>query len=82
MKYTFSPRIEITVPIPAGYQAQLEGVEALFGKYNAPYFGVPVDELDDPRELWGGWRGIAEYAKEVFPVEEANNGMTWMYEQP
>ena len=27
-----------------------------------------------------GWGGIEEYAREVFPVEEANNGLTWMKE--
>ncbi len=79
--YTFTPRIEIAVPIPAGYQAQLEGVETLFGTHNAPYFGPDLDAPDEARALWAGWRSVEEYAREVFPVEEANNGMTWMNEQ-
>ena len=35
----------------------------------------------EARALWGGWRGIEEYAREVFPVEEAANGKTWMNEE-
>ena len=35
----------------------------------------------EARQLWGGWRGIEEYAREVFPVEEAANGRTWMNEE-
>ena len=37
--------------------------------------------LEEARALWGGWRGIEEYAREVFPVEEAANGQTWMDEE-
>ena len=36
--------------------------------------------VEEARALWGGWRGIEEYAREVFPLEEAANGMTWMNE--
>lgn len=96
-KYEFSPSIEIEVPIPAGYKEQLQGIELLFGKFNAPYFGELLDGerggkivegpqegrgsvVEEARELWAGWRGIEEYAREVFPVEEANNGLTWMQE--
>jgi hypothetical protein len=32
----------------------------------------------EARELWEGWRGIEEYAKEAFPVEEEMNGLNWM----
>jgi hypothetical protein len=34
--------------------------------------------VEEARILWGGWRGIEEYAREVFPVEEGANGRTWM----
>ena len=34
--------------------------------------------VEEARALWGGWRGVEEYAREVFPLEEAANGMTWM----
>ncbi|KAL9099221.1 MAG: hypothetical protein Q9163_005249 [Psora crenata] len=98
--YRFSPTIDIEVAVPPGYRAQLEGLEIIFGEFNAPYFGLDLepgtnsitveDSTDDAtgtaiqeaRSLWGGWRGIEEYAREVFPVEEANNGLTWMKEQP
>ena len=78
VSYIHSPTIEVSVPIPAGYEAQLRGVEILFGKYNAPYFGPEITAPDEARRLWEGWRGLEEYAREVFPVEEANNGMDWM----
>ena len=95
--YHYSDEIDIEVKIPEGYREQLHGIEILFGKYNAPYFGDLLDGerggknvegpgsaggsvVEEARELWGGWRGIEEYAREVFPVEEANNGLTWMEE--
>lgn len=95
--YQHSPKIDIEVNIPAGYREQLEGIEILFAKFNAPYFGELLEGqrggknvegpgdgngsvVEEARELWGGWRGIEEYAREVFPVEEANNGLTWMHE--
>jgi hypothetical protein len=31
--------------------------------------------------LWEGYRGLEEYAREVFPLEEAANGLTWMNEE-
>jgi len=46
-----------------------------------PYFGTEVMERSCPREameLWEGHRGLEEYAREVFPLEEAANGLTWM----
>ena len=98
VKYTFSRKIDIEVSIPLGYREQLQGIEILFGKYNAPYFGPDLESgdrsgkiesaqdnakntvVEEARNLWEGWRGIEEYAREVFPVEEANNGLTWMKE--
>lgn len=38
----------------------------------------PKKLTQEARELWGGYRGIEEYAREVFPVEEEANGKTWM----
>ena len=96
--------------MPAGYRSQLEGIEVLFGRYNAPYFPGPEFDFSTPagklkrkdsdetarqsmesgktgvkrkltteaRELWPAYRGIEEYAREVFPVEEEANGKTWM----
>lgn len=37
--------------------------------------------VQEARSLWGGWRGLEEYAREVFPVEEENNGLTWMKDE-
>ena len=94
--YKFSPTIEIEVSIPKGYREQLEALEILFGKFDAPYFGLDLEKgkivrhveigtddgsgtvVQEARSLWMGWRGIEEYAREVFPLEEANNGLTWM----
>lgn len=78
MHYTHSPTINFSVPIPPGYRSQLEGIATLFGQRNAPYFGPEISAPDEARGLWAGWRGVEEYAREVFPVEEAANGMNWM----
>jgi hypothetical protein len=79
VKYVRGP-IEILVPIPNGYKEHLDGLQALFGEHEAPYFGPDLEVPDEARSLWEGWRGIEEYAREVFPTEEAANGRTWMYE--
>ena len=96
VSYEFTKSIKIEVSIPEGYREQLQALEVLFGKYNAPYFGLDLERnkvrrtveagtddgsqtvVQEARSLWGGWRGIEEYAREVFPVEEANNGLKWM----
>ena len=67
--------------MPAGYRQHLEALEGTLGWKCAPYFGDL--EKDCPKvalELWEGYRDIEEYAREVFPVEEAANGLTWMGE--
>jgi hypothetical protein len=49
-----------------------------------PYFGTSRFESSCPEEalaLWEGYRGLEEYAREVFPLEEAANGLTWMNEE-
>jgi hypothetical protein len=91
-QYVYDPKVDVRVSIPAGYRAQLEGIEILFGQLKAPYypgpeFPRPVKGAKDPvsqqltreaRHLWEGWRGMEEYAREVFPVEEEANGLDWM----
>ncbi|MCJ1233801.1 hypothetical protein MMC14_001759 [Varicellaria rhodocarpa] len=77
VQYAQGP-IEIKVSIPTGYREQLSGLQILFGKYDAPYFGPDLEAPDEALQLWEGFRGIEEYAREVFPTEEAANGMTWM----
>jgi hypothetical protein len=39
---------------------------------------VKMKLTGEARQLWEGWRGIEEYAKEAFPVEEEMNGRDWM----
>ena len=77
VRYVRGP-IEVKVPIPNGYREQLEGLTALFGEHRAPYFGPDLGAPGEALQLWEGYRGIEEYAREVFPLEEAANGMTWM----
>ena len=77
VKYVRGP-IEIKVSIPPGYREQLDGISALFGQHQAPYFGPDLDAPDQARRLWEGYRALEEYAREVFPVEERLNGRTWM----
>ena len=78
VQYAQGPII-VEVPIPNHYKQQLEGIEILFGKFNAPYFGPDLHAPDEAIALWEGYRGIEEYAREVFPVEEAANGQKWMH---
>lgn len=88
VRYVRGP-IEIKVRIPAGYREQLEGLEQLFRadepdpKKQPPYFGDAQLEKNCPSqalELWEGPRGLEEYAREMFPLEEEANGLTWMYD--
>ncbi|KAM4056164.1 nmrA-like family protein [Hirsutella rhossiliensis] len=79
--------IETKVRIPTGYREQLEALEKLFRVDEAdpakqpPYFGDPKLEASCPGEaleLWEGPRGLEEYAREMFPLEEEANGLNWM----
>ncbi|KAL7625084.1 hypothetical protein AAE478_004298 [Parahypoxylon ruwenzoriense] len=88
VRYKRGP-IELRVKIPEGYRAQLEALEKLFSLNNndsekqPPYFGDLELERKCPEDalaLWEGPRGLEEYAREIFPLEEEANGMTWMYE--
>jgi len=88
VRYVRGP-IEVKVRIPAGYQAQLEALEKLFRvdekdpKKQPPYFGDVELEKNVPSqalELWEGPRGLEEYAREMFPLEEEANGLTWMFD--
>jgi hypothetical protein len=88
VRYIRGP-IELKVRIPTGYREQLEALEKLFKveesdpKKQPPYFGDLRLEESCPREaleLWEGPRGLEEYAREMFPLEEEANGLTWMFE--
>lgn len=89
VKYHYSPKIDIKVKIPTGYREQLVALEEMYalgdrdGRTQPPYFGSEQFENSCPEEallLWEGYRGLEEYAREVFPLEEAANGLTWMNE--
>lgn len=88
VRYERGP-IEIAVSIPSGYARQLRALEQLYSlggpdaDAQPPYFGSVEMEESVPRvamQLWEGYRGLEEYAREVFPLEEAANGLTWMHE--
>jgi len=81
--------IEVNVHIPDGYREQLDALEQLYDldqddpEQQPPYFGSKELEASCPEEalkLWEGYRSVGEYAKEIFPIEERNNGLTWMNE--
>ena len=41
----------------------------------------PIEQeaiVEASRELWPGWRSMADYAGDAFVVEERHNGKTWM----
>ncbi|KAI5865519.1 nitrogen metabolite repression--responsible protein [Durotheca rogersii] len=87
VRYKRGP-IKLRVKIPEGYRAQLEALEKLFSLSNndptrqPPYFGDLELERKCPEDalaLWEGPRGLEEYAREIFPLEEEANGMTWMF---
>ncbi|KAJ2984507.1 hypothetical protein NUW58_g6024 [Xylaria curta] len=87
VRYKRGP-IEVKVKIPEGYREQLQALEKLFSLQNSdpkqqpPYFGDQELENKCPYDalaLWEGPRGLQEYAREIFPMEEEANGKTWMY---
>lgn len=77
MSYRRGP-IKIQVPIPPGYRQHLETLQEVLGEQRAPYFGPVMYYPNEAIQLWEGNRGMEEYAREAFPMEEAANGMTWM----
>ncbi|KAF2153406.1 NmrA-domain-containing protein [Myriangium duriaei CBS 260.36] len=77
VRYVHGP-IKIEVHIPSGYREHLEILEETLGNQRAPYFGPTYEYPNEARSLWEGHRGIEEYAREVFPLEESANGLTWM----
>lgn len=89
VRYKFQSKIDVKVKIPNGYREQLLGLEKMYAigredpKKQPLYFGEQKLEDSCPDEamaLWEGYRGLEEYAREVFPLEEAANGLTWMNE--
>jgi hypothetical protein len=74
--------IDIEISIPKGYREHLQILEENLGRKEAPYFGPDLEPhcTRIAQQLWEGNRSIEEYAREVFPVEESANGLTWMDE--
>jgi hypothetical protein len=68
--------------VPAGYREHLQIFEHTLATQNAPYFGpdLEVEGTTLAKQLWEGNREMEEYAKEIFPIEERNNGCRWMDE--
>jgi hypothetical protein len=81
VNYTRGP-IDIEISIPAGYREHLSILEETLGIKEAPYFGPDLEPncTHISQQLWEGNRSIEEYAREVFPLEESENGLTWMDE--
>lgn len=88
VRYERAP-ITVNVSIPDGYRPQLDCMNKLYDvnnkdpKKQPPYFGDMSLENDYPNvamELWEGPRGMEEYAREVFPLEEMANGKDWMHD--
>jgi hypothetical protein len=77
VKYIHAP-MEIKVSIPSGYREQLDVLQETLGHKRAPYFGPNLEYPREARGIWEGHRGIEEYAREVFPIEEYANGLRWM----
>jgi hypothetical protein len=79
VRYVRGP-VVFEVPVPAGYREHLKIFEETLGSKDAPYFGpdLEVEGTKLAQELWEGNRDMEEYAKEIFPIEERNNGCRWM----
>jgi hypothetical protein len=77
VRYVHGP-IQIKVNIPSGYREQLDVMQETLGQKRAPYFGPDLEYPREARSIWEGHRGIEEYAREVFPIEEYANGLRWM----
>ena len=77
VRYIHGP-IKIAVSIPSGYREHLEALQETLGERRAPYFGPHLEYPREARGIWEGYRGMEEYAREVFPIEEYANGLRWM----
>lgn len=76
VRYVNSP-CEIKIPIPDGYRAQLLGIVDTLCENKGEYFDPDMECPETARALWPGWRGLEEYAREVWPLEEKQNGAMW-----
>jgi hypothetical protein len=79
VNYVHGP-IDVEISIPRGYREHLQILEDVLGWQGAPYFGPDLEPhcITVSQSLWEGNRSMEEYAREVFPLEESANGLTWM----
>lgn len=68
------------VSVPDKYRKHLSALQEVLGEQRAPYFGPDMYYPQEAIKLWEGNRGLEEYAHEIFPVEDAAHGFTWMDE--
>ena len=70
------------ISVPTGYREHLQAMQETLGEKHAPYFGPDLEEncIETSLSIWGAPRSIEEYAGEIFPIEERNNGLRWMDE--
>lgn len=76
VRFVPSP-LTIAIPIPDGYRAQLEGIVHTLCENKGEYFRPEMECPETARQIWPGWRGLEEYAREVWPLEEKQNGAAW-----
>ena len=76
VRYVNAP-CEIKIPIPDGYRDQLEAIVETLCDNKAVYFRPDMECPETARQLWPGWRGLEEYARETWPLEEKQNGAQW-----
>jgi len=71
------------ISVPRGYREHLQAMQETLGEKHAPYFGPDLEEncIETALSIWGAPRSIEEYASEIFPIEERNNGLRWMDEE-
>ncbi|TGZ79602.1 NAD(P)-binding protein [Ascodesmis nigricans] len=80
VRYVNAP-LEIKIPIPDGYRKQLEGILHTLCDNKAIYFRPEMECPETARSIWPGWRGLEEYAREVWPIEERQNMAPWTLEE-
>lgn len=79
MNAPYFPGPEFNTPIPSNTLVPSSPSGAAgSGGFGKPSDVVALPIVEEARSLWEGWRGMEEYAREVFPVEEEANGLDWM----
>jgi hypothetical protein len=68
VRYEHTNVVEVKYKIPSGYREQLEGIVRIFGREGGgeEYFPPGVRGVETARSIWEGWRGVEEFAREVW----------------